>query len=170
LLAAAWEYAGKYRTDDEGPRAPFAQYLVWNSVYKAKRFVHRARGVSLNGKVTHPDAAKGVRVDSMDDEKYAHKSICGTIDAYQERQVERARVRAKLAELPLTVAQVLTMGALIAADLNVEGGAVLLYNDPEARLACRLGAEGEALRLARATIREVAKKNDKRSKKVSASV
>jgi hypothetical protein len=152
LLMAASRFVWEY-TPGRGPT--LSRYVVWNSVDKAKKRMHKLRGASLRG---NPDSNPGhidVPLARWGDD--ADRFVDNVLNAPAMQEAYAARVAAKerMQARCTTVREKLVVEVLVGSD-SVIDVAMLLYADPSTRLACRLSSERHACKVVKRAITRIA--------------
>ncbi len=155
LLIAAWTYLQKF---DASRGVPLHKFLTWNAYDKAKKRVHRVRGAKLHSKADYNPSRYELldRAPPKGDKErsdFATRKEAST-PTISDEIVAMENLQSALDVCDTEKERMLVL--LMSAEQDIERAAMRLYGDPETRLACRLGCEQAAVRIVRATARDVA--------------
>jgi DNA-directed RNA polymerase specialized sigma24 family protein len=154
LLLGAWRCMKKF---DPTRGVSLERFVVFNSVDRAKKACHKARGALLSGSADRNPSHWETTLSTYDEETERF-----VLDLLQElpsqhrhveriEAIERAKVHCK------TMVEQLVIGSLAHTE-SVIVSADILYADYRTRLACRLGSEDQALRVAAKAVADVAER------------
>lgn len=142
LRVAAWQLMPQWKPE----LADVDRFIVWNAATAAKRWLHRQRNARRR-----EDTSVGrfpVPLSSLGRGEEGERLPEPAVDAPQGLAFERIeRLGRVLWQLDLPDQQCVL--ALVAANGDVEGAADSVYEDPRARLVCRLGCREDARRAVR---------------------
>lgn len=143
LRIAAWIYARRYQPDRG--KTP-AQYVSWNAINKAKKYVHRQRHGRDDRGLGRFDLLSSVGdVTTLMVDEGAQPEVEFEID-------RRERLRA-LVDRCASRAEAVCLIVLFEAE-STEVAARSIVNSPELRRICQVETEKEAARMVRKTVKE----------------
>jgi hypothetical protein len=153
------------------------RYVSWNATAKAKKEVHKVRNAPRHRGEAWAKSRIEIAFSSLvgegEDSEMAERKISGklTVDASSVdgavEKAEAARDLSRCANLGEVEEKHVSV-ALLAARGDVDLASVLLWEDSDARYACRLTNERAAERLLLRTTLEIATRLPRRRRKVEA--
>lgn len=146
MLLAVWIMLPKY---DPSRGKTLSQFVIWNSVNRAKKFVHRQRGAKRRDDKSlsrHP-----IAMSSMADPKVPYEERI-EFEADQEREVEKS----KMVERVCPNARTFAIGRLVVKNEgDIEAALDELFAGPSARTH-RIGSRAEAQAIAYTVLNKIA--------------
>lgn len=160
LLIAAWWATNRF---DPERGVSFKGYLVFNSIDKAKKRLHKVRGANLHradrarSRIERPFSAFEVKGSKDLSRRDAGENSIEQVpvEPDHDERVERREKLARARTVCGTVQELLTLRALYETD-SLVAAARLLYQDIDARLACRIDDERHAYQVVHRSAAEVA--------------
>jgi DNA-directed RNA polymerase specialized sigma24 family protein len=149
LLLAAWLFLDAYRPDSP---AGIHAYVTWNAMDKAKKRLHKVRGAVLAGSA---DRAPSRIERPIDVEASPTAKRFAADDDPEDVLAQIEQLEAVLAACNPVEADAVNM---LAATHDFDAVASSLYGDLNRRRELRLGSEQEAMRVASAVLRGVARR------------
>lgn len=144
LLVAAWAAAGRWE-EDKGAKP--ATWIAQSAIRAARKSVMRARGVNRHT----------WRWDEPTRHDVATEDLEAGVDAEQENALLGRGVLLAIAEEHGPIGAIVAQ-AIAAADGDVAIASLMLYEDAETRLLCRLGNRAQAEKIVRHWIKALARK------------
>lgn len=157
MLFAAWQFLERW----DPTKADLKSYIVFNASDKAKKRIHKVRGAVLSGQSDRNPSRYEVPETSLaregeDDSVAAHRwAVENAAPPEQEEIVERRCAAERAKRVCVTVREFLAIEALKEVE-SVNAAASLLWEDREARRACKLTSLEAAHAVVHKTVRDVA--------------
>jgi len=167
LLLAAWLFIPKW---DPTRGVSLATFVRWNAIDKAKKIIHRERGAILHGNAdSNPSRVERAvdlsLVDQDDEEGRTAKRFAAAlaVDADQEQNVHKVERIEHAYNACRGSRERAAFVAVLAAEGDAVEAAMLIFNDPDQRLDCRMNSEEHAVEVVRDSMRAVLKRVNKQA-------
>lgn len=152
LLEGAWRCLPRF---DPTRGVSLERYVIFNSVDRAKKACHRARGANLSGSADRNPSHLETTMSTYDEETERFVTELLQDEPTQLRRLERIEAIERAKKHCETMVEELAISSL-AHTQSVIVSADVLYSDYRTRLACRFNNEDHALRAVSQAVADVA--------------
>lgn len=172
LLLAAWLFIDKFNPARATNTVDLARFVRWNAIDKAKKSIHKARGADTHrGADRNPSRIERAvdlsLAEAGDDDAESRTAkrfaVALAVDGNQETDFFRAEATRVILRNCTTLQEHLAVQALVDADGDTIGAALMLYEDPGIRLDCRMNSTLHATHMVRDAVKAVSRREIQRS-------